>query len=289
MTIESSQFINQLNTSFPRSTDLLKEGDDHIRLIKANLKNTFPNITTSISMTSDTLNYLNNSLKASPTGIVFNNSVSTTGGAGVDFSSTDVKIGNAIGDPATFNGNSAINFNTLRAIYIAMHPVGFVICTGESNTNPGTLPLLRGTGWTPYGAGRYMVSAGNGGDMGPWGIGLGSAGDANFSVTYNNMPSHSHEMNHTHHIDFFTQGMNRNNPHSHMTHGAGGSDGYHAAEVANPDSNNNFPTDNTDINHEHQVVGDTQGTRDRTGAEGGGQPITYTPAFTSAYYWKRTS
>jgi microcystin-dependent protein len=45
MSLESAQFIHQLNASNPSGADRLKEGDDHIRMLKAALKATFPGIT----------------------------------------------------------------------------------------------------------------------------------------------------------------------------------------------------------------------------------------------------
>lgn len=45
MSIESATYISQLNASNPTSSDYIGEGDNHIRLIKAVLKNTFPNAT----------------------------------------------------------------------------------------------------------------------------------------------------------------------------------------------------------------------------------------------------
>jgi microcystin-dependent protein len=56
MSVESATYINQLNTSYPAATDGLKEGDDHIRLIKSVLKNTFPNIDGPVTASSDELN-----------------------------------------------------------------------------------------------------------------------------------------------------------------------------------------------------------------------------------------
>ena len=44
MSLETAQFIHQLNPSNPSGADRLKEGDDHIRLLKAALKNTFPGL-----------------------------------------------------------------------------------------------------------------------------------------------------------------------------------------------------------------------------------------------------
>lgn len=56
MPIESATNISQLNTSYPASTDGVKEGDDHIRLIKQVLQSTFPNITGAVTKTQAELN-----------------------------------------------------------------------------------------------------------------------------------------------------------------------------------------------------------------------------------------
>lgn len=56
MPLESASYISQLNESNPPGTDLLQQADDHIRLIKATLKATFPNITGPITKTQDELN-----------------------------------------------------------------------------------------------------------------------------------------------------------------------------------------------------------------------------------------
>lgn len=289
MTIEASQFINTLNTSFPRSTDLLKEGDDHIRLIKANLKNTFPNIITSVNMTSDTLNYLNSNLASTPTGIKFTNSISIANGASVDFSSTEIKVGNANGDPSTYNQLAAINVATLSVLFKSMFPVGFVYCTGESNTNPGTLPLFKGTSWVPYGAGRYMLSAGNQGDNGPWGFGLVSSGTASFGIGYTNMPQHTHVIpEHGH--SAATQG---GGTHGHTVPLSRGGDGGNGNDDNTPYAVIGIASTSTagggEHNHPIAVSNQVAFTTGGVDQGSGTTPIAYTPAFTSAYYWKRTS
>lgn len=43
MGLESAMYISDLSASNPTSTDLQSQGDDHIRLIKSAVKNTFPN------------------------------------------------------------------------------------------------------------------------------------------------------------------------------------------------------------------------------------------------------
>lgn len=44
MTVESAVYIDTLNAAYPPGTDAKKEGDDHLRLIKAVLKSSFPNV-----------------------------------------------------------------------------------------------------------------------------------------------------------------------------------------------------------------------------------------------------
>jgi microcystin-dependent protein len=51
MALETASFINQLNAANPLSTDPVSQADDHIRLIKATIKNTFPNITSPVTAT----------------------------------------------------------------------------------------------------------------------------------------------------------------------------------------------------------------------------------------------
>lgn len=56
MALESALYINDLNASNPLSTDAVSQADDHLRLIKQVLKNTFPNLTGPVTSTQATLN-----------------------------------------------------------------------------------------------------------------------------------------------------------------------------------------------------------------------------------------
>lgn len=67
MPIESATNISQLNTAYPASTDGVKEGDDHIRLIKQVLQSTFPNITGAVTKTQTELNRTYNEV---PIGVI---------------------------------------------------------------------------------------------------------------------------------------------------------------------------------------------------------------------------
>lgn len=57
MGLETAPFINSLNAANPvGGTDTKSQGDDHIRLIKAAIKATFPNITGAVTLTQAQLN-----------------------------------------------------------------------------------------------------------------------------------------------------------------------------------------------------------------------------------------
>lgn len=58
MALETATFLNGLNALNPAGPDRLMQGDDHIRLIKSVLKNTFPNLTGAMTLPQDTINGL---------------------------------------------------------------------------------------------------------------------------------------------------------------------------------------------------------------------------------------
>lgn len=56
MPVENAQYLNTLNPVFPAATDAVAQADDHIRLIKQVLKDTFPNINAAVTATPLQLN-----------------------------------------------------------------------------------------------------------------------------------------------------------------------------------------------------------------------------------------
>jgi phage-related tail fiber protein len=58
MALESGTYVNSLNASNPASTDGLAQADDHIRLLKATIKATLPNVTGAITATQAELNLM---------------------------------------------------------------------------------------------------------------------------------------------------------------------------------------------------------------------------------------
>ena len=72
MPLESATYISDLDSANPAATDLLSQGDDHIRLIKACLKATFPNINAAVTLTDEQINGLLTSISGAgvPTGTI---------------------------------------------------------------------------------------------------------------------------------------------------------------------------------------------------------------------------
>lgn len=58
MGLETGTYIDSLNTAWPLGTDAKSAGDDHIRLIKATIKATFPNLTGPVTPTQAELNHV---------------------------------------------------------------------------------------------------------------------------------------------------------------------------------------------------------------------------------------
>ena len=58
MGLESTTYIDGLEELWPTAEDFRREGDDHIRLLKAALKRTFPNVAGEVSLTHTQLNSL---------------------------------------------------------------------------------------------------------------------------------------------------------------------------------------------------------------------------------------
>lgn len=68
MPLESATYISDLSTSNPSAADQRKQGDDHIRLVKSTLQNTFPNVTGAVTVTHTQINSVTSKADiASPT------------------------------------------------------------------------------------------------------------------------------------------------------------------------------------------------------------------------------
>ena len=58
MPLETATYISQLDSANPAATDQIRQADDHLRLIKQVLKNTFPNINAAVTASDEDFNAL---------------------------------------------------------------------------------------------------------------------------------------------------------------------------------------------------------------------------------------
>lgn len=58
MALETATYISNLVSTNPTATDTVAQADDHIRLIKSTLQNTFPNVTSAITADHTEINVL---------------------------------------------------------------------------------------------------------------------------------------------------------------------------------------------------------------------------------------
>ena len=58
MSLESATYISDLDSANPTASDPKSQGDDHIRLVKATVKTTFPNVSGAVTPTHTELNYV---------------------------------------------------------------------------------------------------------------------------------------------------------------------------------------------------------------------------------------
>lgn len=97
MSLETATFISDLIDTNPASGDAKSQGDDHIRMIKATLKNTFTALNGAVNATVEEMNYL----------VGVNSLIQTQLDAKVD----DTEVGNADGDIPLSNGSLNVNLN----------------------------------------------------------------------------------------------------------------------------------------------------------------------------------
>lgn len=70
MALESGTYIDSLVATNPTGTDDRSQGDDHLRLIKSTIKNTFPNVTGAVTATHTELNLLAGQTSIIPPGVI---------------------------------------------------------------------------------------------------------------------------------------------------------------------------------------------------------------------------
>ena len=197
MALETGTYINSLNASNPAATDALAQADDHLRLIKATLKATFPNVTGAVTATHA---QMNTSFGASVSAITSNGSVPALA-SGITGAEVKTLIGAA--DAAiTTNGStpalaSGITAEEVRALIgasaaattatlLAVYPVGSIY-TSVVATSPAT--YFGGT-WAVFGAGRVLTGFDN--SQTEFDTVEETGGAMTHTLTIDQMPAHTH-------------------------------------------------------------------------------------------------
>jgi microcystin-dependent protein len=135
--LETATYISDLIASNPAASDPLAGADDHVRLIKATIKTTFPNITGAMTATQGTLNTLG---PWATSGAPLLNHAGTFFDNGAGAASTDGLLNTVAGDidvqlqgviAATFQRTAGVNFFKVT---------GGIQATGEIK-GPGITPI----------------------------------------------------------------------------------------------------------------------------------------------------
>lgn len=140
MALETANFIDGLVATNPAATDPLAQADDHLRLIKAVIKATFPSITGAVTLTHTQINDLQNlqgALSApSGTRLLLNQATAPVGWT-TDTTHNDkaVRIVNGSVTPST--GGSA----AFTAAFASHTPSGTVSTSFNGTTSPTTLSV----------------------------------------------------------------------------------------------------------------------------------------------------
>ncbi|MGL5965508.1 MAG: phage baseplate protein [Fusobacteriaceae bacterium] len=150
MTVEVANYISNLNKSYPRNRDLIKEGDDHIRLVKSVLQNTLPGFDSALTATSGKINQLDATFTYDADKITINTSLEL--GKDKKFNMGGAKLEN-VGDAT--EPTDAINLRSLQGSL--MWPIGSIFMTVDSR-NPKE--ILGFGNWEKFAAGRVVVGTG---------------------------------------------------------------------------------------------------------------------------------
>lgn len=135
MPIEAATFISTLDASNPPSTDLLAEGDDHLRLLKSVLKASFPNITGAMTATHTVLNGLDGRVTAVQTQVDL-----------ADNGASVVPVSGVLEQARPVNAQTVLNYTYL------LTDRGKLVTRANAAAMGDTLPQATGS----FGAGWFM-------------------------------------------------------------------------------------------------------------------------------------
>lgn len=269
MTVETNaRFISELNEAYPRNRDLIKEGDDHLRLLKSVLKNTFPGVDSAVLASSEKMNKMDSSFNFE--GTTMNITADVKMGSGKTLDMNENRITN-VGKPK--DPTDAVTVEYLQGA--AMWPIGSIFFTADAR-DPAD---IFGFGeWEKFAKGRVIIGTGQGVDANADGelyVNGQQGGTYNTKVTTENLPEHTHGLSagktatdgaHRHAFKFLE--IAKPSP-----------DTKHDANIAQYNMTTHYTE--TDGDHSHAL----EGTTDVTGS---GKPISTMQPFIACNIWQRT-
>ena len=153
MGLETGTYISDLNSSTPVAGDPVNEGDDHLRLIKATVKASFPSVSGAVSATHTELNLIDG-VTATTTELNYVDIASLGTAEASKAVTTDASNDSTGMRNLTISGTMTIGSNTATTLQ-AVYPVGSIYINAAVRTNPATL-LGFGT-WAAFGTGKVIV------------------------------------------------------------------------------------------------------------------------------------
>ena len=153
MGLETGTYISDLNSSNPVAGDPVNEGDDHLRLIKATVKASFPSVTGAVSATHTELNLIDG-VTATTAELNYVDIASLGTAEASKAVTTDANNDSTGMRNLTVSGTVTIGSNTATTLQ-AVYPVGSIYINAAVTTNPATL-LGFGT-WAAFGTGKVIV------------------------------------------------------------------------------------------------------------------------------------
>lgn len=149
MSTEAATFISDLDSTNPSGTQGAGFGDDHLRMLKAVLQASFPNITGAVTLTQSQINALGSANITAGTGIsatgtiVAGQTVSLDTGSAlnVDHSAVSVLAGTGLTGGGTIDGDLTVNLDTTNDRNVDHSAVS--VLAGAGLTGGGTLEANR--------------------------------------------------------------------------------------------------------------------------------------------------
>jgi len=183
MALETGTYINSLNASNPAATDGLSQADDHLRLIKSTLKNTFVNIDGAVTSTEDDLNVLAGAAAAGVTAAEFQHLNGVT-------SAIQPQLQFVVPTGGLLMWTGAVN----------VVPTGWLLCDGSEvsqTTYADLYAVIANIYGTPLDSANFVLPnlvdkfVAGVGSSGTYSVGTTGGADS-VTLTTDQMPSHNH-------------------------------------------------------------------------------------------------